>query len=401
MMRSVPQSRRLLPEWMYRIWERGFLKRCTLVFWCGMGIALILSFSDGLIVSSLAEEVFSSQLKWQSLPPLPENGFAGMYAGTSGSVLIAAGGTNFPNGKDGQRGPKNWCKNVYFLDPEVGYWQTADVTLPGPTAYGASVSYGNEVICIGGADETLHYSDVFSLRYDRESVVVRSLAALPFPTAYHCAEIVDGILYVAAGLETPTSCEAKHAFWSLDLKMPDDQRRWHEREVWPGKPRHRAVAGAGANAFYLFSGIESSCNENGGIDWKIPYLRDGYRYVSAADRTTGRWKQISELPIATAAAPSPAIAVDESHLALLGGLEGKEQYPIPGFSRRVQVYNTTTNTWTTQLEMPGNTSCVTAPTAHWRSGAIVFGGESAPGERSSQVQYIYSSPRRSTANTTR
>src|SRR5437667_366299 len=120
-----------------------------------------------LFGSFQTEALAESALHWTALPPLADTeGFAGMYAGVSGGTLIAAGGTQFENGVpwwDG--GKKIWSGKIHVLDRAAGRWVVANEQLPKELGDGLSVSYGDEMICIGGGDETTAYADVFALRF--------------------------------------------------------------------------------------------------------------------------------------------------------------------------------------------------------------------------------------------
>ena len=105
-----------------------------------------------------------AQYKWHEIPTIPDQeGFAGMYAGVSHGVLIVAGGANFPDKKPWEGGVKKWYDHIYMLKDNNSTWQICDGILPTSSAYGISVSYGDEVIIVGGSDENQHYSNVFSL----------------------------------------------------------------------------------------------------------------------------------------------------------------------------------------------------------------------------------------------
>lgn len=73
----------------------------------------------------------SHSSSWSHLPPLPDpEGFAGMYAGTHGNILICAGGTNFPGRPMLEGGVKTWTDRVFTLAPESPAWREAGRTAP-------------------------------------------------------------------------------------------------------------------------------------------------------------------------------------------------------------------------------------------------------------------------------
>ena len=58
----------------------------------------------------------SSFIRWSELDPIPDqHGLAGMFAGVSHGVLIAAGGANFPDAPPWQNGTKVWHDTIFAL----------------------------------------------------------------------------------------------------------------------------------------------------------------------------------------------------------------------------------------------------------------------------------------------
>src|SRR5699024_8885603 len=59
----------------------------------------------------------------QELPPLPpierevkSLGYAGMYGGKVGDLILAMGGANFPNGMPWEGGSKVWSDDIFILN---------------------------------------------------------------------------------------------------------------------------------------------------------------------------------------------------------------------------------------------------------------------------------------------
>ena len=77
------------------------VKRARALAWVLIGASGAgLAPGPGLGLPLLAAEPATEALTWTQLPPLPDReGFAGMFAGISHGVSIAAGGANFPAGK--------------------------------------------------------------------------------------------------------------------------------------------------------------------------------------------------------------------------------------------------------------------------------------------------------------
>lgn len=351
-------------------------------------------------------------LAWSELPAVPhEAGFAGAYAGTSqgrsgGSVLLVAGGANFPDnvGPWGQT-KKTWYDDVYVLETPNGTWKLVG-KLPRPMGYGVALTLpadllpvkGGGVLCIGGADKDRHYADVFVLQYANGTLSRQALAPLPMPLANGAGAIIGHTVYVAGGLQAPTDTTAERVFLSLDLSQPN--ARWQSLPAWPGPGRMLPVAGAQGGTFYLISGTEVAADPNtGGI--RRTYLHDAYAY-NPAQRT---WKRLADLPHPVAGAPSPAYAAGQSHLLVLGGDNGtlaprvmdlKSEHP--GFQTDVLAYHTLTDTWTKLGDVPTRKEAdavanpansqwapVTTPLVVWNGAIVLPNGEIRPGVRTNRV----------------
>lgn len=317
-------------------------------------------------------------LAWSPLPPIPDaEGFAGSFAGVSGGALIVAGGANFPEARPWEGGIKIWYDSVFVLESRGGAWRAAG-RLPRPSGYGVSVTHGGGVVCAGGSDARGHHRDTFLLRWRNGAMGVEPMPPLPRPAANLCGAILGDTLYVAGGIETPDATAAMRTFWALDLSDP--KAPWRELEPWPGPARMLAVAGAQDGGFFLLGGADLRPGPDGRPE-RI-WLRDAYRF-----RPDDGWKRIADMPRPAVAAPSPAPAVGQSHLLVLGGDDGSQLATPPtkhrGFPREVLAYHTITDAWTTMGEVPF--SLVTTPSVTWDASIVVPGGEARPGVRSHDV----------------
>lgn len=335
--------------------------------WCGL-VGLLL----------FAERADAQSLAWSKLPPIPDaEGFAGPFAGVHNEALVVAGGTNFPDLRPWEGGTKVWYDTAFVLDKPDGKWRRAG-KLPRPVAYGVSLTTPKGIACIGGADAEKHYADCFWLRFENGHIVSSPLPSLPKPCAYFCGGLVDRTIYVAGGIEKPDDTKAMHAFWSLDLDKPESG--WNELTTWPGRERMLATAGAQEGSFFLFGGTALMADERGKPAREM--LRDAFRYTP-----TRGWQRIADLPRASVAAPTPAPAIGQSKLFLLGGDDGAQldtpQAEHRGFPRGIQACDTLTGAWTKRGDLPF--SLVTTTTVRWNDRVIVPGGEARPGVRSTEV----------------
>jgi N-acetylneuraminic acid mutarotase len=314
---------------------------------------------------------------WSRLPPIPDaQGFAGSFAGISAGALIVVGGANIVGDKWGTNFHKQWYDSVFVLESPRSQWRLAG-RLPRPLGYGVSITTDDRLICIGGSDSTNHYADVFQISYNKRALNIGALPPLPTPCANCCGAKVGDTIYVAGGLETPTSTNAMRTFWALDLTT--EKLRWRQLPAWPGPERMLAVAGVLGGEFYLFSGARLTSDANGKTVRE--YLNDAYAYSPQKG-----WRRISDVPRPVAAAPSPAISARQ--LQIVSGDDGsKVDLPPspthPGFSHDVFAYDAQTDRWLIAGSLPFGRA--TAPVVEWNGHAVVVMGEVRPRERTSEV----------------
>src|SRR5688572_25496844 len=332
----------------------------------------------------------AATLSWKSLPPLPDSfGFAGAYAGVSNGALLVAGGANFPDGPPWEGHAKRWHDRIFVLERPDGEWQQVSETLPRPLGYGISLTTKRGVLCIGGSDPTQHYADAFLLCWADGRVGRTELPPLPVPLANAAGAMIGDVAYVAGGMESPTATTASKGFFSLDLTT--ERPQWAELQPWPGPERMLPVAGAHAGSFFLFSGAQLIPGADGKTTRR--FLTDGYRYAPASG-----WTRIADLPRPALAAPSPAAAVGQSHLFVLGGDDGTDFFGPPqqhrGFARDVLAYHTITDTWVRAGEIPGIPQAVT-PLVAWAGGYVVPSGETRAAVRTPDVRLLTTAPAKS------
>lgn len=340
------------------------------------------------------------QFAWRQFPPLPDAvGFAGSYAGVSNGRLLVAGGANFPKGtRPWTGGIKQWSDQVFALKEGTGQWEVIG-TLPRPMGYGVSLTWKDQVILLGGADQQRHYADAYILRDMGGQLEIDSLPALPEPIANACGALVGDVVYVAGGLSSPLATTANASFWSLDLRKPPAERQWEILQPWPGPARMLSVAGVMDGAFHLFSGVALHLADNDTLPWRT-YLTDAFRYKPGSG-----WEEIADLPHAVAAAPSPAYAAPAGSLLVFGGDDGslaqragtlRDEHP--GFRTDILAYKAELDAWridgavfTDKQPDPAlspNVSTwapVTTPLVTWGDRVVLPMGEVRPGVRTNRV----------------
>jgi len=326
---------------------------------------------------------------WEELPPLPDAlGVGGPFVGVSNGALIVAGGANFPTPLF-EGGKKEWVDREFEFAPRTGrpedglceedVWGSLS-RFRQPLAYGASVTWRDSLVCIGGCDANRCYPLVFTWRRPSGT----DLPALPRPCAMMGAALIGGTIYVAGGQETPTATEALKNLWALDLSKPE--AKWQELEPWPGAGRILPVVVAQSNGYetqvYVISGATLAPDAEGKP--VRTYLTDGYAYSPKAKV----WRRIADVPRPVVAAP--AIASGQSHILVFGGDDGANATRVqelkdkhPGFSRDILGYHTITDTWTKMGEMP--VGQVTTTAVRWRGGIVIPSGEIRPGTRTPKV----------------
>ena len=330
---------------------------------------------------SLPEFQMSSRLDWKRLPAIPDGeGFAGAFSGVSGGALVVAGGANVVGDRWANPLEKRWYDTLFVLENPAGPW-CSGFKLPRPLGYGVSITTRHGIVCIGGSDSERHFADVFVIEWKDAQIRYRELPPLPRTCANACGALLGETLYVAGGLESPSSVTAMHTFWSLDLSEPVPV--WHELEPWPGPARMLAVAGVLDGSFFLFSGAALSTDQKGASVRE--FLRDAYRFTPGHG-----WRRVADMPRPAVAAPSPAPSTVQSQLLIFSGDDGTQVNfsPVqqhPGFPRDVLAYALSLDQWRILGEVPF--SIATAPTVQWWCGTVISSGEVRPRVRTPEVWY--------------
>ncbi|MCC5908706.1 MAG: sodium/solute symporter [Balneolaceae bacterium] len=392
----------------------------ALLFWIPDGWTQILTDDNGTV---------SSMTQWQALPELPDSlGVAGAFTGVHNDVLIVSGGANFPFGPPWVGGEKVYHDRIYILEnigDEYEWYTDDDLKLPRPLGYGVTAQTNRGLIIAGGTDGTDVFSDVYLLRYDRNSrsVEFEELPSLPVPLVFSAGAVLRDRLFVAGGQESKDQPQATNHFFSLDLNhLNSTDLSWETLPAWPGKDRvlaTTAVQSDGLNQrLYLFGGRDVAA------DGSMEVLRDGFSYNPGS----GRWDEVESAGEVPSKMASTALAFGDSHILFFGGDDGvmlnhrleiasrinslsilieaaeasdertdleSERESLQAelvwvleeesvFSSDVLAYHTITDTWSIagQMQQPRP---VTTNAVWWNGNIILASGEISPGVRTNKV----------------
>jgi N-acetylneuraminic acid mutarotase len=316
---------------------------------------------------------------WRRLPDYPQlPGMAGAMTGVHRSVLIAAGGANFPGSPPWEGGIKRYYGQIFTLEPGEDQWRPAGF-LPEPRAYGAVVNTPQGLLILGGEDSQGLRADSLLLTWDGATVSIAPGPSLPEPITSASAALLGEDVYLAGGYQGNAPRLSRRDFWRLAWGRPGAE--WERREPWPGPARALAVAAELEGAFYLVSGLEIAPGADPAAN--AVYLRDAYRY-----RPKSGWERLPDLPWSAVAAPSPApVTTTPPRLFLLGGVDGQQVGRIPRDSalpNDILVFEPARNAWKLWPE-PWPTPVVSLPAVPLAGGWAIVSGELKPGQRTPQA----------------
>lgn len=325
------------------------LKNCPAVFATFL-IACLLT-----VGNSRAET--ASWFAWSELPPVPVE-VSGAFAGTVDGKLVVAGGARRAGLEEK---PWEYEQRIFLLwKNQSGRhdWREAG-RLPKPLAFGAAVSSGADLICLGGENDAGPCSDVFALRYDPATDTIEvdgGYSPLPFERSRASATLCGGRIYIAGGKDRNRN--AVSAFQSIPTaSLKDPAVGWKDEPSRPGGPGYDSVFlkqnRGDRDVLYLIGGRTGEMN-----------LLDDCR---AFDPHEGKWSEKTRPPYPLAAcAATPS---GQSHLLLFGGTSGPSGKL---FSHDVLAYHTITDTWCLCGETPDSAMGMSA--VPWEKGIVFPGG---------------------------
>ena len=283
----------------------------------------------GLVAAALA------CAQGEPLPDLPDPlGRAGMMAAVlreadGREVIIATGGTNFPDKPVWQGGQRKFHKEILKLSRQDGAWAWRKIgELPeglGGAAF-CPTPKGDGLIIAGGAAADGHRASVWLIGLDGK--VTRFGADLPQPRAYAGFAAANGNLIVIGGSAHPDATETLPTLTSLDLDAPGGG--WRTTDADPSYGRIIPLVGTGPNLLFWAGGCSLSAKDG------KPF-RD-YHENLAFQSSLDAGNRFHGLPHALAGAAGPGVAT-RTHLFFVGGDDGS-QYGQPhetntGLTRRI------------------------------------------------------------------
>lgn len=321
------------------------------------------------------------------LASLPDKeGWAGMYGGVSNGILFCMGGTNFPDKRPWEGGRKKWSDAIYMLqDGKV--WVEIKEKLPSPLAYGVSVSYGEDIIIIGGSRENQYSEKVMAYKWEENSMQTLNYPDLPVPLAYMAGTLVDHLIIVYGGSSGPAG-KGLSVCYALDLE--NITGGWFELPSCPGRERILPVCAAHNNRFYLFSGETVSINADNKQFRHI--LNDAFRLTPhySDGQWSGSWEELALMPRGVSAAGSPVPVMENGTIVFWGGVDAhtalyKDPISHPGIPKEILFYHPETDLWENGGEIKDTVARVTLPIVHWNNQWVYIGGETKSGFRTNTV----------------
>ena len=291
-------------------------------------------FSPWLTASQGSGEVFlRDPFTWSTALTDFRIGIEGSFRGVDRGVLIVAGGET--QSLAGQTAFSDAIR-LRSLDTDRSSALETEVALTRPTAYGASASTPDGVICVGGVTRDGASREVFRIRYDPGAgdVLLEELTPLPEARAYAGAVVHNSILFVAGGSEAQDGSSPLNSVWVLDLGEEEGRSAdWQLLDSWPGEGRQSP------RVTVRFNGSGDSLILMGGT------YSDGAssREVFGFDLKKKMWTKLSDLPEAVRVLSATEVGV--AHVFAL--TDSDTSGPLSFLA-----YHTITDTWTRTEPLP-------------------------------------------------
>ena len=314
----------------------------------------------------LPSGVFSAELEWSSLPPLPESGgVVGAFVTVIDRKLVVAGGLPPPFRFEWREGQPT--RSAYVLESPDGAWRET-TPLPQGVAFGSAAAFGGYAVFAGGATSPSEQSSsvAYKVSFDGDQIAYQELPALPGPKPYATAAALDGIFYLAGGRNRTGESRRTSEMLRLDTAAADPA--WEVAPPVPGPTRGVPAMAAQDGSLYLFGGLELIERPDGSQIATQP-LSDSYRF-----QPRGGWTKIADRP--STVSFGRAIPLGPTHIVMAGGYEGRDpsQAVVGGLASAptADLYHTVTDTWVSLGEFPAHAPMPGA--VEWNGGLAIVGG---------------------------
>ncbi|MEO6283169.1 MAG: sodium/solute symporter [Dyadobacter sp.] len=364
-----------------------------------------------------AQDQKANDIVWTNMATLPspaagqkQLGLAGAFTGVHNGVLIVAGGANFPDGTPWEGGKKAYQDDIYVLKKQQDSYEWIATKMPHLTvksAYGASVSVTEGIVCMGGEQEGGVSKKVFLMQWDasKNEVVFKSLSDMPVALANAGATSIGNVVYIAGG---ESNGKASNGFFALNLSATNP--KW---EVLPSLP----VAMSHSVVVAQNNGKRSHVYVLGGRSANASGISELHSSNFGYDPDKRKWKKLSDIndgKAVTTWSAGTGVANGASYILLIGGDKGNVFHQIEtynaqiaktgtqelkqklqaekvalltshkGFSKEIYLYNTITDAWARIGELPGPAQ-VTTTAVKWGDDIIIPSGEIRPGTRTPMI----------------
>lgn len=356
------------------------------------------------------------QIVWSKVGELPRInartpnlGVAGAFVGVHHNVLLIAGGANFPDKMPWEGGTKVFQNTINVFNQANGKLElvSASERLPRPLAYGASVSFPEGIVCIGGEDEKGSQDGVFLLKWNsqHQKIEIQPLPSLPIPLSNALVATQNDKIYIAGG-----ESAGKTVAVLLSLDFNALEKGWQRLPDVPISVSH-AAGGIQSNgegsSFFLLGGRRK--NPDG--------ISTFYSDCFAFDLKKNTWKKLNPMTadghvVGISAATS--VAVGATYLLVISGDNGQTFSQVerfnkaiaeakseterqtlqeqkakllsnhPGFLKDVLLYNTITDQWHVLDQIP-SVGQVTTTAIKWKNDVYIPSGEIRAGVRTPEI----------------
>lgn len=364
-----------------------------------------------------AQDQKANDIVWTELTSLPQPsggekqlGVAGAFTGVHNGVLIVAGGANFPGGMPWEGGKKVFRDEVYVLQKKQDAYEwivSKTPHLKEKTAYGASVSVADGIVCLGGEQENGVSNKAFLMQWDAATseVISKPLPDMPVALANAGATSIGNIIYIVGG---ENNGKPSNQFFALNLS--EAAPKWEILPALPVEMSHSVVVSQN-------NGKHSQVYVLGGRSATTSGISNLHSSNFTYDPAKKSWQELSNISdgeTVTTWSAGTGVASGASYILLTGGDKGNVFHQIEtfnaqiakaesaelkqklqaekvvlltshqGFSKDIYLYNTITDAWTTIGQLPGAAQ-VTTTAVKWNNDIFIPSGEIRPGIRTPAI----------------